>query len=272
LVQAGALLLEPGQVEIATRFTFRRDDDFAPLAFVRDGQLTVAMAKRRRQTSEGALDLRFGLPFESQLELGVPYRHLRETDAVRVGFQPDSAMSRNATGWGDMRFAFAKTLLREEGWRPDLVGRVAWHAPIGERESGGVALGGGFHAIEGQLSAAKRLDPVVFAASASAATFLRRDGIEPGDQYALSLGAFLAASPETSLRLVLQHVHAEETKVDGHRVPGSDRLAATLTAGASVLVGPRTLLDVAGDIGMTKDAPDSALRFALTHRLNTPWR
>jgi hypothetical protein len=202
----------------------------------------------------------------------VPYRHVRETEAVRVGFQPDSATARSATGWGDMRFAFAKTLLHEEGWRPDLVGRVAWHAPVDGGRSGNVALGGGFHGIEGELSAAKRLDPLVFFAAASATTFLRRDGIEPGDQYALSLGAFLAASPEASLRLALQQVHTQETRVDGRRLPGSDRLAAVLTAGASVIVGPRTLLDVAGDIGITEDAPDYALRIGLTQRFDTPWR
>jgi hypothetical protein len=272
LVQTGALLLEPGRAEIATRFTFRRDDHFAALAFIRDSELTVAMVERRRQTSEAGFELRFGLPFESQLEVGMPYRHVSETDIVRVGFQPDSGAKRSGTGWGDMRFSLAKTLLREEGWRPDLVGRITWHAPVGESESGGVPLGGGFHAIEGQLSAARRLDPLVFAASASAVSFRRREGVEPGNQYGFALGAFLAASPETSLRLVLHQVHSSETRIDGRQRPGSERIAPTLTTGASVIIWRQLLLDVAGDIGITDDAPDYGLRLGLTHRFNAPWR
>jgi hypothetical protein len=272
LVERGALLLEPGQAEIAPRFTFRRDDESRPVIIIRDGEAELATSNRRRDTLEGRLDLRLGLPFESQLEFGLPYRHVYETDAVRIGLQPHDATRRSGGGLGDMRLAVARTLLREEGWRPDFVGRFAWHAPTAQRRSGGVALGGGFHGFEGELVAVKRLDPLVFVASGSATTFLRRGRIEPGNQYAFSLGAFLAASPEASIRMVLQQVYVDETRVDGQRLPGSDLLAATFTAGASVILGARTLLDVAGDIGIPEDAPDYAVRLGLTHRFDLPWR
>jgi hypothetical protein len=39
-----------------------------------------------------------------------------------------------------------------------------------------------------------------------------------------------------------------------------------------VILGARTLLDVAGDIGITEDAPDYAVRRGLTHRFDLPWR
>jgi hypothetical protein len=268
LVQTGALLLAPRQLEIAARFAFGRSDDFAAVAVIRDGQPFLATLERRRETVEARLDLRLGLPLDSQLELGVPYRVVREADVVRVGFAPDEAARRRGSGHGDMHLGIAKTLFREARSRPDLVGRLVWHAPTGRRDSGGVTLGGGFNTVEGALSAAKRLDPLVFVGSVSATTFRRRDGIEPGNQYALSVGTFLAASPEASLRLAVQQVHAGEAKVNDRRVPGSDRLAATLTAGASVILGARLLLDVAADIGVTSDAQDYALRFTLTRRLD----
>jgi hypothetical protein len=272
LVERGALLLSPGQAEIAPRFTFRRDDDSTPVIVTRDGEAALATSDRRRDTLEGRIDLRLGLPFESQLELGLPFRHVFETDAVRIDLQPHDATRRSGGGLGDMRLAVAKTLLREEGWRPDLVGRFAWHAPTAQRRAGGVALGGGFHGFEGELVAVKRLDPMVFVASGSATTFLRRYRIEPGNQYAVSLGTFLAASPETSIRMLLQQVYVNETRIAGQRLPGSNRLAAAFTAGASVILGARTLLDVAGDIGITEDAPDYAVRLDLTHRFDMPWR
>ncbi len=272
LVETGALLLPAGQAEIAPRFTYRRDDGSTPVIVVRDGEPVLGTFNRGRDTLEGRLDWRLGLPFESQLEFGLPYRHVFETDAVRISLQPQDAVRRDGGGVGDMRLAFAKTLLREEGWRPDLVGRFAWHAPTAQRRSGGVALGGGFHGFEGELVAVKRLDPLVFVASGSATTFLRRDRIEPGNQYAFSLGAFLAASPEASIRMVIQQVYVDETRVAGQRLLGSDLLAASFTAGASVILGARTLIDVAGDIGITEDAPDYAVRLGLTHRFDMPWR
>jgi hypothetical protein len=72
----------------------------------------------------------------------------------------------------------------------------------------------------------KLLGPFVFVAGASAATFREHDAVERGNQYALSFGTFLAASPEASLRLVLQQVHVREVRIDGRRLPGSDRLGA----------------------------------------------
>jgi hypothetical protein len=272
LTQSGALLLERGQAEIAARFALRRGDDFTPALVIREGQPVLATVERRRDALEGRLDLRLGLGRDSQLELGVPYRYVRETDAVRVGFQPSDAARRSGSGWGDLRLAFAKTLLREAGSRPDVIGRFVWHAATGERESGGVALGGGFHGFEGELAMVKRLDPLVFVAGASAAKFRERDAVGPGNQYTLSFGTFLAASPEASLRLVLQQVHVREARLDGRRLPGSDRLGATFTTGASVILGPRLLFDVAGDIGVTKDAPDYALRLTFTRRFDMPWR
>jgi hypothetical protein len=272
LVERGALLLDSGQAEIAWRFTFRHHDDLAPVIATRDGTPTLATTIRSRDTFAGTLGFRLGLPFESQFELDLPWRHVREADAVQVGFQPEGVVRRSGQGLGDARLGLARTLSRERGWRPELIGRAAWHAPTAKRHSGGVALGGGFHGFEGELVAAKRLDPLTFMVSGSATTFLERDRIERGNQYALALGAFLAASPETSLRLVLQHIVVSETKVDGRRLPGSDRLAAVATAGASLILGRGLLLDVAGDFGITKDAPDYALRVGLTRRFSMPWR
>lgn len=272
LVETGALLLDPGQAEIAVRLAFQRIDGSTPVTVIANGDPALAALERRREMLEGAMGLRFGLPADSQLELNLPYRRVEETEAIRVGFQPSATARRSGSGWGDLRLAFAKTLVREAGVRPDLVARVAWNTGTGKRRTGDVALGGGFPAFEGELTAAKRLDPLVVVGSISAATFRVRDRIEPGDQYAFSLGTFLAVSPEAALRLSLQQAHAEEIKLNGSRLPGSDRLAAILTTGVSVILGRRLLLDVAADVGVTEDAPDYTLRVNLSRRVDTPWR
>ena len=78
------------------------------------------------------------------------------------------------------------------------------------------------------------------------------------------------ASPSTSLRLALGQSFIDNTTVDGEGVNGSDGVAATATLGASVILGPGVLLDVATDIGLTDDAPDYAIRASVPIRFNVP--
>jgi hypothetical protein len=94
------------------------------------------------------------------------------------------------------------------------------------------------------------------------------DNVEPGDKIGLALGAVLAASPETSLRVVFGQTFSQEAKFDGESIDGSDRVIGTLTLGASSILGPGIMLDIAGDVGLTDNGVDYALRASLPIRFD----
>jgi hypothetical protein len=194
-----------------------------------------------------------------------------QSTVMKVGMGERAEDSANGHGPGDLTIGFAKTLLRESGgWWPDVVGRISWDTGIGETADGPVVLGGGFNELRGSLSATKRQDPLAFIGSLSYETSFENDHVDPGDEIGLALGAVLAASPETSLRAVFGQTFSQETEFDGESIDGSDRVVGTLTLGASSILGPGILLDIAGDIGLTDDGVDYALRAALPIRFDLP--
>ena len=270
LVQTGVLLLPTYQFEIEPFFTYtRRVDDF-PTLLGTGGQLTAATQSIRRNEFDFGLGVRFGLPFDSQLELGLPYRLVDQSVVQSTGFTPATETSSTGSAFGDMQVGLAKTLVREHGWRPDLVARVTWDTDTGQFTDDGVVLGQGFNELRGSLTALKRQDPLAFSASAYYQTTFEKDGIEPGQEFGFGLEAFLAASPETSLRLGLLQSFVDDVRVNGRRVDGSDQVNAVLVLGASSVLGRRTLLDFTAGVGLTDDAPDYFVNVSLPIRYDLP--
>ena len=272
LVQGGALLLNAGEAEITPSFRFIRSEDNAPIAFASNGGTFVAEDDVRRNTFEWELGLRLGLPFDSQIEVGLPYRLVDQSEVTSVAFTAQQERSSSGSGLGDLSIGLAKTLLRERRWWPDLVGRLTWDTATGETRDGGVVLGSGFNEVTGSLTATKRQDPLVFIGGASYQKAFENDDITPGDQLGFTLGAILAASPETSLRLTFDQTFVEEFEIDGGAVDGSDLAAGTLNVGASMILGPRLLLDVVVGVGVTDEASDYSILASLPLRFDTPLR
>jgi hypothetical protein len=94
--------------------------------------------------------------------------------------------------------------------------------------------------------------------------------VNRGDQYGFTLGTLLAASPETSLRFQFQTTFIDDIKVDGTTIDDSDQAQGVLIIGASSILGRGVLLDVAGGIGLTDDAPDYIVTFSLPIRFDLP--
>lgn len=272
LVQTGALLLPAGAVEVEPSFTYVRRESDAPF-LRREGReiLDVEVNEIERDEIEARAILRLGLPLGSQVELGVPFRYEQVSTVTRVGFAAGGERSQHGTGLGDISVAFATGLLREEGWRPDLIGRVRWDSDTGQTDDG-VALGSGFHEITGSLTAAKRQDPLVFVGTASYTTAFEKDDIDPGDEFGLSLGTVLAASPETSLRFFLAQTFVDDLEIGGREVEGSDQVSTSLLIGASSVIAPRVVLDVTVGAGLTDDAPDYFISVSLPIRFDLPVR
>jgi hypothetical protein len=206
------------------------------------------------------------MAFDSQLELRLPYRYVSQSRVTQVGSSLLSEEDEDASAFGDFRVGLAKTLLRERRWWPDLVARVAWDSDTGEVRDGDVLLGGGFNEIIGTVSAVKRQDPLAFIGAVSFQHTYENEDIEPGQQLRFLIGVALAASPETSLRAIIDQTFVDEIKIADRVVSGSDQTVGVLSLGASLLIGRSTLLDVSTDIGLTNEAPDYSVRISVGQR------
>jgi len=270
LVQDGALLLPAGFLEIQPGFSYARREEATPGIVISGSQFLVGETGRNADTLAGDLALRLGLPWDSQLELGVPYRWSKIESVTSIGFAPTAVSRRSGAAVGDLRLGLAKTLLHEGLWRPDLVGRVTWDTDTGSKSNNGVGLGGGFNELRGSLTAIKRQDPIAFVGGLSYQYSFESGRVRPGATYAANFGSFLALSPETSLHFLLDWAYQGETRLDSSGVPGSDRTFATLVLGGSTLLARGTLLNLSVGIGLTRDADDWSVSLSLPIRLDRP--
>lgn len=272
LVRTGALLLGPGQAELEPSLTYQRNETSSPVLFLGGGGAIVGVGNRkvRRDLWQPELGFRLGLPFESQFELSLPYNYVDESSVDTQGQALAGGRYAGGGGLGDLNLAFAKTLLREDGWVPDLIGRLSWDTATGETNDGGVALPAGFHELQAQLVAIKRNDPLVFVVSGSYQYAFEKDDVKPGQQLGFTIGTVLATSPSTSLRANFETVFGTRAEVNGQELKGSDFTAASLNLGASIVLAPRILFDITGTVGLTEEAADYAIKVSLPIRFDTP--
>lgn len=267
LVEQGALLLPLGRAEMTPRFSYtRREDDFPVVV---NGNL-LAEREVRRNEFDFFAGLQVGLPFDSQLELGIPYNLVDQSIADRVGGGAFGDTSDTGHGLGDFSVGLAKTVLREERWWPDVILRANWDTGTGERADNDVPLDGGFQDVRGSVSLTKRQDPLVFVAGGFYETVFEEDDIDPGDQFGFNIGTFLAASPKTSLSVVLSQSFIDEFEVGGQRIDGSDRVNSMLSFGAGAVLGRNFLLSATVGVGLTDDSPDYSVALSLPIRFSIP--
>lgn len=267
LVQEGVLLIPFGQAEIEPAFQYtRRENKFPVVSGGFVGEQNI-----RRNEFEAAATVRVGLPFDSQIEVGVPYNIVDQSVSTTIGGANQSSNSETGHGLGDVSVGLAKTLLQEgAGWWPDVIARVTYDSDSGNTQDNGVFLGGGFNEVSGSLSMVKRQDPLAFVGNVSYTKTFKNDDIEPGDELGFSIGTVLAASPETSLSFFFNQTFADDFKVDGDKIGGSDQVSSTLSIGAATTLGRNVLLSIRGDIGLTDEAPDYAIGVSLPIRFDLP--
>src|SRR5690606_6793619 len=267
LVEQGALLLPAGRVEFTPSFTYtRRTIDFPAVV----APNVLGEEELRRNEFEFGAGLLVGLPFDSQLELALPYNLVDQSAVARVLGVEVEESSDTGHGLGDFSVGLAKTVLRERNWWPDVVLRVRWDSGTGDKSDNDVPLDGGFQELSGSISLLKRQDPLVFVGGAFYEAAFEDDDFDPGDALGFSVGAFLAASPATSLRVVLDQSFIDEFEVDGQSIDGSDRVESVLSFGASAILTRNALLDVSVGVGLTDDSPDYTVSVSLPIRFSTP--
>lgn len=271
LVQAGALLLPFGKAEVQPSFAYtRRDDSFQASALLPGGgAIVTGQGRIRRDEFEQAVELRVGLPFDAQLELGLPYAAV-QSSTVSTNGGTSTKSDRWGHGVGDLSVGLAKTVVRAKGWRPDVVARVTWDTKTGERVDNDVVVGSSVDELRGSLTALKQQDPLAFIASAFYEHAFKDGGFQPGSSLGFSLGAALAASPETSLTLSFNQTFVDDVRVNNRVVEGSDQTQATLAAGVSTILTRNTLLALTAGAGLTDDSPDYFVLVSLPVRFDIP--
>lgn len=265
LTQAGALLLPPGAYSITPSLSYQRSEQESPrFAQATDPTtgatgLVLGSDRLRRNEFQGRLELRAGLPMASQVEVSLPYNYVRSSRVDSFG----DTESANGSGIGDLTIGLAKTLVRERGAVPDLIGRLSFNTGTGERSDNRVALSSGYRQAIAELVALKRQDPLAFFAAASHAYVFERGDERPGNVTNLSLGTVLAASPATSLQFGFTQTYRREHEIDGRNVPGSDQTYGTVSIGASSILSRNAMLIVSTGIGVGGDAPKYSFNLSL---------
>jgi hypothetical protein len=269
LVQGGALLLPTWQIEFGPSLSYSLNQFDFPALIPDGGEVLLGSTEVERTVFTTNLDARIGLPFDSQFELGLPYRWADEETRTRILGAPfGQTENRSGDGVGSLRVGLAKTFVRERGWRPDVVGRITWNTGSGDRTDNDIFLGSGFESLSGSLTFIKRSDPMVFLGSVSYQTFEEDDDVEPGDQFAFSVGTAMAVSPSSSLFATISNQFLAETEFDSDKIDGTDITAVALNLGASTIVARGILLNLTTGIGISEDAPDYSIGLSGSVRTN----
>ena len=259
LTASGALLVPYGSAEVEPAFSY-----------VRREIPNLVLFTNKRNEYTGSIGLRVGLPWESQLSLGIPYIGVTQQVIDNFVAPPQQVASGSGASFGDLTLGLSKTLLHQRGWLPDLIGAISYEAPTGPLSVNRIALpGSGQNRLGFSLTALTRQDPLAFVASVGYAKAFEQSHFNPGDQLSVLAGVYLATSPQTSLSASLLQVFGQTPTLDGVNVTGGNTVQSTLLLGVSSILGRGTLLNLQLGIGLTSDAPKYSvvlsfpIRFAL---------
>jgi hypothetical protein len=270
LVATGALLVPLGQAEVQPTFNYTRREQDVPTPVQFGASISFPTEKVKRNELTGTLGLRAGLPWDSQLEFSLPYNYAQQQQVLNLGSLERRTEDNSGSALGDLSVGLATTVVRESGWRPDVIARVTYDSNTGQNRSNGVPLNGGINQVIGEVDLLKRQDPLAFVASGFYNKVFEDNGDKPGDEVGATLAVYLAASPATSLRFQLQQTFADDLKLNHQVINDSNAVEGLMIIGASSILGQGLLLDVSGGIGLTSDAPDYFVQVALPIRFNLP--
>ena len=258
LVQSGSVLLPARSVEVVPFFTFARDEnEVAGVPVLVDGQVVGSSFVLESNQFSGGVTVRAGLPWAGQAQLSVPLTYTQRDQEQRVLGAPTQSTSSNLSGLGDVQLSYTQQFRNDSGGLPSILGTVSWDSDTGETdEAEGLFLGSGFQEVGVSLTATQRQDPLVFSGRLGYEWAFENDDIQPGNEFLMAAGAFLAVNPETSLQFGLSLNYADDLQISGETISGSDQLAATLDLGVATILRRNTLLDATVSIGLTEDASD----------------
>lgn len=257
LVTTGVVLLPKGYLEIEPGFLYVHNEESSPAVVTYStGAAYVAEQRLNEDTVSLSAQLRLGVPGDMQLEVEVPYERVREQQVTEVDLVPQANGTAALTGLGDIVAGIAKTLMTEAVGRPNLVARLSWYTDTGRSDPRkGLYTGSGYDAVRLSFLATKRQDPLVFLGGPFYERSFEEHGLRQGDQIGGSFGVALAASPATSLRIVLDEAFVRDTERHHTVLGGTEQNIGVLTFGASTTLHAGVFLDFIIQEGVTRDAP-----------------
>jgi hypothetical protein len=288
LLVRGGLLLPQGTLEIdhsTSYFTSSSDriniNGFALLPVLVVGD--IASQRVRKDLLLPTFSTRLGLPHRFQIEGYIPYGYevLRTVDANNV------QTSQSTFGLGDVVFGLSRQLAVEHNRVPDLLANVRFKTTTGvdsfNLTSSQTALGTGFYAVQGNLTAAKSNDPVVFFGNLSYTANLSGTHsvsandqnnpdlkvpghFNPGDAIGFQLGSILALNPETSMTVGWDQRFTRSTSLNGVDIPASNLVEGSLRLGVSYLYAQGKTIDLSFGVGLTPDTPNLQFSVGLPFR------
>jgi len=286
LLVRGGLLLPPGTIEVdnsVSYFSSSSDhlsiNGFALLPVLVVGDITSQRA--RKDLVLPTFTTRLGLPGKLQFESYIPYGYQlnRTVDTNNV------ETSQSNFGLGDITFGLSRQLTFERGRVPDLLANVRFKTTTGidsfNLNSSQTALGTGFYALQGNLTAAKSNDPVVFFGNLSYTANLNGTHsipdpnnvgqmipghFEPGAAIGFQLGSILALNPETSMTIGWDQRFTRATILNGQTIPASYLVEGSLRLGASYMYAPGRTVDLSFGVGVTPDTPNLQFSVAFPFR------
>jgi hypothetical protein len=290
LVVRGGLLLPPGTLEIdntTSYFSASSDhvtiDGFALLPILVVGDITSERV--REDILLPTFTTRLGLPKRFQMDFTIPYGYVLNRSVDALGNQTSASQF----GLGDIQAGVSRQLTYEHGGVPDLLANLRFKSVTGANSydlaSSQTSLGSGFYAVQGNLTAAKSSDPVVFFGNLSYTENLAArhtvpstdpdnpggtmvGHFRPGSSYGFQLGSILALNSETSMTLGWDQRFTRATQLNGATLPGSYLVEGTLRLGTSYLYAPGRTIDLSFGVGLTPDTPNLQFSVGLPFRLS----
>ncbi len=215
-----------------------------------------------------------GLPKNFQIDFTIPYGYQLQRTVGADGTQS----STSGFGLGDMQVGLSKQLTFEHGRVPDLLANARFKSRTGADAfnvgtSSETTLGTGFYGLQGNLTAVKTNDPLVFFSNLQYTYNFAADHtvpvndpnnpgatavghFTPGSEAGFQLGSVLAINPETSFIMGWDQRFTRATQLDGKDVPASYLVEGTLRLGTSYLIAPGRTVDVNFGVGLTPDTPN----------------
>lgn len=266
LIQADALLLSPGHVELGFGLGFGADLRSEPvlLQSAEDDGLFGGSVDTRLESLGAEVELQIGLPFRSQFGVAVPFNSNRLVSVTQASGAVAAERDATSTDFGDVRVAFLKTLFEERGGRPDLIALIAYDADTANSYVPPVGSGAAETTVG--VNATKRQDPLVFTLGLSHTVSGSDRDFRPGSVTQLSIGTFLAASPYTSLRIGFAQRHIGNAEFDDEEIPGTGSLGASLQLGASSVVSKSVFLSADLSVGLTDVEADYRFTLRISRR------
>jgi hypothetical protein len=265
LIERGGLLLPPRSFDLDPSFSYVHSssdniliDGFTVLPVLVIGD--IVSQRIRQDQILATMTARLGLPWDSQIEVRVPYSYTKRRTVTADNREETVSDS----GLGDVEVALSHQLYKTRGKWPDLLTTVRWKSTTGDSPfrtgSEYSALGTGYHSLNFSLTGVKIVDPLVYFGGFSySRNFSTNEDIgrfKPGDNLGFNLGTAIALNLNSSLKFSYDQQFALKSELSGETIPGSYLTTGVFSVGITYSFFNAMTVDTSLGIGVTRDSPD----------------